>query len=115
RGFSVNQAHDGEQGLTAILHDAPDLVLCDVSMPGMTGFELLEKLGTLAPRYSEIPFVFLTAFAQRGYELKGRRLGADDYVTKPVDFDILSSIIETRLAKSARTRKPLPAVNLSER
>jgi CheY-like chemotaxis protein len=41
RGFSVSLAHDGEQGLAAILHEAPDLVLCDVGMPGMTGFELL--------------------------------------------------------------------------
>jgi DNA-binding NarL/FixJ family response regulator len=115
RGFSVSLAHDGEQGLAAILHEAPDLVLCDVGMPGMTGFELLEKIGTLAPQFSDIPFVFLTALVQREYELKGRRLGADDYVAKPVDFDILTSIIETRLAKSARARKPHPPVNLSER
>ncbi|AQW32653.1 response regulator transcription factor [Ralstonia syzygii subsp. celebesensis] len=114
-GFAVTVAHDGEAGLAALLREAPDLVLCDVGMPGMTGFELLERIGTLAPRFAEIPFVFLTAMAQRDSELKGRRLGADDYVTKPVDFEILVSIIETRLARNARPRSPAPAVPLSER
>lgn len=115
RGFAVSIAHDGEQGFAAILRDAPDLVLCDVSMPVMTGFELLEKITSLAPRFADMPFVFLTAMAQREAELKGRRLGADDYVTKPVDFDILTSIVEARLARVARKRPGLPAVQLSER
>ncbi len=114
-GFAVTVAHDGEAGLAALLREAPDLVLCDVGMPGMTGFELLERVGALAPRFADIPFVFLTAMAQRESELKGRRLGADDYVTKPVDFEILISIIETRLAKSTRPRAPAPDVPLSER
>ncbi len=115
RGFAVGIAHDGQQGFAAILRDTPDLVLCDVSMPVMTGFELLEKITSLAPRFADMPFVFLTALAQREAELKGRRLGADDYVTKPVDFDILTSIVEARLARVARTRPGLPAVQLSER
>lgn len=115
RGFAVDIAHDGQQGLAAILRDAPDLVLCDVSMPVMTGFELLERVTALAPRFADMPFIFLTALAQREAELKGRRLGADDYVTKPVDFDILASIVETRLARVARQRPALPAVQLSER
>lgn len=115
RGFAVSIAHDGQQGFAAILRDTPDLVLCDVSMPVMTGFELLEKITSLAPRFADMPFVFLTALAQREAELRGRRLGADDYVTKPVDFDILSSIVEARLARIARTRPGLPAVQLSER
>lgn len=115
RGFAVDIAHDGQQGLAAILRHAPDLVLCDVSMPVMTGFELLERVTALAPRFADMPFIFLTALAQREAELKGRRLGADDYVTKPVDFDILASIVETRLARVARQRPALPAVHLSER
>lgn len=115
RGFAVDIAHDGQQGLAAILRDAPDLVLCDVSMPVMTGFELLERVTALAPRFADMPFIFLTALAQREAELKGRRLGADDYVTKPVDFDILASIVETRLARVARQRPALTAVHLSER
>ncbi len=115
RGYTVSVAHDGEQGFAAILRDRPDLVLCDVSMPVMTGFELLEKIAGLAPRFADMPFIFLTALGQRDAELRGRRLGADDYVTKPVDFEILEAIIETRLARALPARPPAPLVVLSER
>src|SRR6266849_3977768 len=67
----------------------PDLVLCDINLPVMSGFEVLERLNALAPRLGRIPFVFLTALTDRDSELRARRLGADDYVTKPIDFDML--------------------------
>ena len=89
RGFDVSVAYGGQEGLMAIMKATPDLVLCDVSMPAMTGFEVLERLNEIAPRLGRIPLVFLTALADRENELKGRRLGADDYVTKPIDFDRL--------------------------
>src|SRR6201999_4649435 len=79
------------------------LVLSDISMPGMSGFELLERITALAPRFRHMPFVFLTALTDRNNELKGRQLGADDYVTKPIDFDMLETIIQARLAGVART------------
>src|SRR3974377_1490937 len=103
RGYEVTIAHDGRGGLAAILRVMPDLVLSDISMPAMSGFELLERLTALAPRFSNMPFVFLTALTDRDNELKGRRLGADDYVTKPIDFDLLTMIIEARLKAVART------------
>lgn len=116
RGFAVTVAHDGQEGFAAILRMPPDLVLCDVGMPVMDGFEVLAKLRALAPRYAEVPFVFLTALAQRDAELKGRRLGADDYVAKPVDFDILESIIEARLSRAVKPQQRTPQnVTLSER
>ncbi len=102
RGFEADTAHDGLQGLRAILASQPDLVLCDISMPVMSGFEVLERLTELAPRFEHMPFVFLTALADRDNELKGRRLGADDYVTKPIDFDVLEAIIRARLSHVAR-------------
>jgi len=71
-------------------------------MPVMSGFEVLEKLEALAPRFHGMPFVFLTALSDRDNELKGRTLGADDYVTKPIDFDLLAAIIQARLAGVAR-------------
>jgi len=61
RGYEVAVAHDGREGLAAILRIMPDLVLSDISMPAMSGFELLERLIALAPRFSKMPFVFLTA------------------------------------------------------
>ncbi len=115
RGYTVSVAYDGHEGLAAILKDAPDLVLCDINMPLMSGFELLERLVSLAPRFSRMPFVFLTALADRDSELKGRRLGADDYVTKPIDFDLLATIITARLAGVARTELWPKAVGLNDR
>jgi DNA-binding response OmpR family regulator len=103
RGYAVTLAHDGREGLAAILKTMPDLVLSDISMPAMSGFELLEQLIGLAPRFAKMPFVFLTALTDRDNELKGRQLGADDYVTKPIDFEVLATIIAARLAGVART------------
>ena len=103
RGYAVTVAHDGREGLAAILNTMPDLVLSDISMPMMSGFELLERLIALAPRFAKMPFVFLTALTDRDNELKGRQLGADDYVTKPIDFDVLATIINARLAGIARS------------
>jgi DNA-binding NarL/FixJ family response regulator len=102
RGFDVVVAHDGHEGFVAILKLTPDLVLCDISLPIMSGFEVLERLNALAPRLGRIPFVFLTALTDRASELRARRLGADDYVTKPIDFDMLGMIINARLAGVAR-------------
>ena len=101
-GCTIIPAHDGREGMAAILRERPDLVLSDISMPGMTGFDVLEQLTAMAPPYASTPFIFLTALADRENELKGRRLGADDYVIKPIDFDILDAIIRARLARAPK-------------
>jgi DNA-binding response OmpR family regulator len=115
RGFEVIVAHNGQEGFAAILRTTPDLVLCDISMPVMSGFEVLERLTAIAPRFGDMPFVFLTALTDRDNELKGRELGADDYVTKPVDFDVLNAIVTARLARVARTKIWPKLVELNER
>ncbi|HML06852.1 MAG TPA: response regulator [Xanthobacteraceae bacterium] len=116
RGFEVSVAYSGPEGLLAIMDDPPDLILCDVGMPGMTGFDVLERLNELAPRIGHIPFVFLTALGDRESELKGRRLGSDDYVTKPIDFDRLVLIIYARVAGGVARTMALPeAAPLSRR
>jgi DNA-binding NarL/FixJ family response regulator len=115
RGFDVTVAYGGQEGLLAIMKATPDLVLCDISMPSMTGFEVLERLNELTSRFGRIPLVFLTALADRDNELKGRRLGADDYVTKPIDFDRLVFIINARLAGVARTKRLPKRVKLNDR
>jgi len=102
RGYTVTIAVDGHSGLGAILQTGPDLVLCDINMPGMTGFDVMQSLSTLSPKFEAVPFIFLTARTDRESELNGRRLGADDYVTKPIDFEILAAIIEARLGRGAR-------------
>jgi DNA-binding response OmpR family regulator len=115
RGYAVSVARDGREGFAAILKNAPDLVLSDISMPVMSGFELLERLIAVAPRFGKMPFVFLTALTDRDNELKGRQLGADDYVTKPIDFDVLDAIIKARLARVARDEVWPNQVELNDR
>jgi DNA-binding NarL/FixJ family response regulator len=106
---------DGREGFAAILKHDPDLVLSDISMPVMSGFELLERVTALAPRFRHMPFVFLTALTDRDNELKGRQLGADDYVTKPIDFDMLETIVQARLAGVLRNEKWPKLIDLNER
>jgi DNA-binding NarL/FixJ family response regulator len=113
RGFDVKVANSGGEGLFLVMQAAPDLILCDLSMPSMSGFEVLQRLNEIAPRTGKIPFVFLTGMSDRDNELKARRLGADDYVTKPIDFDRLVLIISARL--SAANGKGDSGVSLSDR
>jgi DNA-binding response OmpR family regulator len=101
RGFDVHVAYNGMEGFSAILKLHPDLVLSDLSMPAASGFEVLKRLTAAAPRFWNMPFIFLTAMTDRDIELKARQLGADDFVTKPIDFDLLEAIICARLARVA--------------
>src|ERR1700730_1939022 len=114
REFEVSTACDGQEGFVAILKDKPDLVLCDIGVPIISGFAVLQRLTGLVPRLGGGRFVFLTALPDRNSELRGRRLGADDYVTKPIDFDILA-IINARLAGVARTKLSPKLPKLNER
>jgi DNA-binding response OmpR family regulator len=74
-GYDVHVAFDGSEGFSAILKLMPDLVLLDISMPVMSGFELLERLTGLAPQFGRTRFVLVTAMTDRDIELKGRELG----------------------------------------
>jgi DNA-binding response OmpR family regulator len=115
RGFEVRVAYNGREGLASILREPPDLVLSDIGMPGMSGFELLERLTSMEPRFERMPFVFLTALGDHDNELKGWQLGADDYVIKPVDYDVLAALITARLTRVARTGVWPKRVGLRER
>jgi DNA-binding response OmpR family regulator len=99
RGFYALIAYDARVGLAAILKKIPDLVICDVGLPEMSGFEILAAVNGTLSRFSRIPFIFLTGRTSREDELRGRSLGADDYLTKPIDFDILEEIIRARLIR----------------
>ena len=113
RDFEITSVSTGEEGLLAIMKSTPDLILCDISLPGMSGFEVLGRLNELAPRLGKIPFVLISETTDRENELKGRQLGADDYIRKPIDFDRLALIIEARILGTARARRSpkLPRIN----
>jgi DNA-binding response OmpR family regulator len=115
RGFKVSVAFDGEEGFQAIMAKRPDLALVDINMPLLSGFDLLERLVGDARGFESMPFLYLTALSDRENELRGRQLGADDYITKPVDFDILTAIITARLSRVARTAFSPHTVNLTDR
>jgi DNA-binding NarL/FixJ family response regulator len=102
RDFKVSIANSSHEGLAAILNDMPDLVLCDISIKSRFDASPLAK--GIASWQRQIPFVFLVALSDGDGELKRRRFGADDYITKPIDFYRLVLIINARLAKVARIR-----------
>ncbi len=80
--YQIIDASDGKEALEKIRKEKPDLVLLDVVMPKMDGFEVLSKLKK-DPQTREIPVIMLTAQGQKLDQEKGRRLGARDYITKP--------------------------------
>ncbi len=99
-GFKAIAAENGRMGLT-IAHDIhPDLVLCDVSMPEVDGFKVLENLRE-HPDTGATPFIFLSARATKLDMRRGMELGADDYLFKPFTTDELLSAISARLNKQA--------------
>jgi len=101
-GYETYEASNGLEGLEIIRRVSPDLVLCDITMPKMNGYQLLEELRANYPEHAETPFVFLSALADRKDVISGKHLGADDYLTKPVDFGNLQSTIQARLGQVAR-------------
>jgi DNA-binding NarL/FixJ family response regulator len=114
-GYQAIVAGDGEEGLAAILSEKPDLVVCDVRMPKLSGFQVLERIAAEGPAYANIPFVFLTALGDRDSELGGRRLGADDYLTKPVDFEMLDTVIQNRLRRQSQGPRRRSEYHLTDR
>ncbi len=101
-GFIVDQAASAELALPRIDSGTPDLIICDMQMPGMNGLQLLEKLRARSDAMATVPFVFLTAFGDRETTIHGRKAGADDYLVKPVDFDLLIAAVESHLRNAAQ-------------
>jgi DNA-binding response OmpR family regulator len=96
RGFAVTEAADGKQALQEMYAGRPDLVLLDVSMPGLDGWTTLERIREL----SDVPVVMLTARSEELEKTRGLRAGADDYVTKPFGRQELLARIEGLLRRA---------------
>jgi two-component system, sensor histidine kinase and response regulator len=103
-GYDVVAAADGQQGWSTARREQPDLVVCDIAMPELNGYELLLKLRE-DPETASLPFIFLTARADRPFMRHGMELGADDYLTKPFTHADLLAAIRARLARHTALKK----------
>ena len=97
--YHVTTASNGKLGLNAALSTNPDIIICDIMMPELDGYGVLEGLAKQESTM-HIPFIFLSAKTERQDVRKGMDLGADDYITKPFSEDEIISAIESRLAKA---------------
>lgn len=98
-GYEVTTAKNGKEGFSEIMENHPDLVLCDVSMPELDGFELLSSINQRMTDDVVPPFIFLTAKVEFKDIRQGMTLGADDYILKPFDHTHVLEIIRLRLDK----------------
>ncbi len=103
-GFVVEEAPDGKVGVEKALAAPPDLILCDVMMPELDGYGVLQILSRKTTT-AGVPFIYLTAKTEKDDLRRGMNLGADDYLMKPVYKDELIQVINQRLAKSERLRQ----------
>ncbi|TDR56639.1 MULTISPECIES: response regulator [Halomonas] len=97
-GFQVDTAEDGESALSRIAESPPDLVLLDISLPGISGFDVLERLRS-DPDHARLPIIMLTAHGREVEREKGLALGADDYITKPFSTQALVEKVKKLLAE----------------
>ena len=96
QGFQVVGAPDGLTGVELAKRQLPDLILCDVHMPGMDGFAVISELRR-DPATATIPFIFLSGAVEKSNMRQGMTLGADDYLTKPFTFEELLGAVNSRL------------------
>ena len=97
--YNVITAPNGKIGIDKALQEKPDIVVCDIMMPEVDGYGVLETLAK-NQQTQHIPFIFLSAKTEHKEVRKGMDLGADDYLTKPFDEEELMSAVESRLAKA---------------
>jgi two-component system sensor histidine kinase/response regulator len=102
--FEVISSDNGADGIQIAQEQVPDLILCDVMMPELDGYEVLKQVRQY-PLTATIPFIFLTALSDKAHLRQGMELGADDYLTKPCLPDELLRAIATRLEKQAAINK----------
>jgi DNA-binding response OmpR family regulator len=97
-GHEVREEVDGQHGVDAVLESRPDVVVCDVMMPGMTGYDVLARLRA-NPELATVPVILLTAMSDRKHMRQGMTAGADDYLTKPYKPDELCEAVAAVLQR----------------
>lgn len=115
RGYRVVTALNGEEALCALAADRPDLVVADIGMPGMDGYELCSRVRR-DKAMRTIPFIFLTARDQDEDRIKARKVGADDFITKPCPSEYLLERIETLMDRIEQAKRiPLAQIGMTGR
>ncbi|MCP4402940.1 MAG: response regulator [bacterium] len=104
-GYEISIASNGEQGLYKVTHEDPDLIISDVMMPDMNGYDFCQQLRS-TPKTAAIPFIFLTAKKDVSDRVRGLNLGADDYISKPFHVVEVVARIKTLMMRVKRTRPP---------
>jgi signal transduction histidine kinase len=104
QGFEVVAARDGEAGVALAAETEPDLIVCDLNLPAMDGYEVLAALRR-DPKLADIPLIFLTGQAEPSQVRQGMNLGADDYLTKPVNLADLLGAVKMRLSRRQTQRQ----------
>ncbi len=101
-GYQVHPAANAEDALAFVRHSPPDLVLLDIALPGMDGLDALRELKA----GHDLPVIFLTGRRRELDEVVGLELGADDYITKPFDLDVVLAHIKAVLRRTEKTSQP---------
>lgn len=105
-GYEIEEAVNGRLGVDSAFANPPDLIVCDITMPEMNGHRVLETLRA-DRRTAHVPFVFLTGWSEKQDIRTGMNLGADDYLTKPVEPEDLLAAVSSRLRRQQATaRRP---------
>ena len=112
--YDLSFAKSGADALANLQKQVPDLILLDVMMPGMNGLEVCQKIKT-DPRYSTIPVLFCTAMTEEGDEVRGFKLGASDYLTKPVRPAVVLARVRTHLALADQDRATREEVRIAHK
>lgn len=98
--FAITEAADGQQALDLVTHMSYDLVIMNLGLPVLDGWEAMRRIRALSPPLRDVPILVLTAYATPGEEQKARAAGCDEYQTKPiVDFPRFRQKVITLLAK----------------
>ncbi len=97
--YQTSMLHSGEEAIEWLLHETPDLIICDLMMPGMNGYDVLDAVRQIR-KLAQIPFLFLTGMAEEEYRRAGMIKGADDFISKPFKFDQLLASIQSALEKN---------------
>lgn len=103
-GYNVETAENGKEGVEKAKSILPDLIICDIMMPELDGYGVLYRLNK-DPETASIPFIFLSAKAEKTDVRKGMNMGADDYLTKPFEESDLINAIQSRLKKNEIVKK----------